>query len=186
MSPLRQSILQSLAGLNLEAGSDESFQRQRMLSLLEKPDCFYRTCFPGHFTASALVLHLEGSGVLLNHHRFLDAWLQFGGHCDGEEDLAAVALREAEEESGLAGLTFVRCDPVDLDIHPIPSNPKKGEPPHEHFDLRFVLKAGQYCLSSISDESVDVRWFKWTELPALNLDPGLQRLIRKARSLAQV
>jgi 8-oxo-dGTP pyrophosphatase MutT (NUDIX family) len=184
MSPLREKLLRSLEKIELDPASDEVLHRRRMIELLEKRDCFHRGCFPGHFTGSALVLHPEGRGVLLHHHRFLDLWLQFGGHCDGEEDVAAVALREAQEESGLAGLEFVRVEPLDLDIHPIPANPKKQEPPHEHFDLRFLLRAGKETIPAISDESVDVRWFDWDELPGLDLDPGLQRLIGKVRALA--
>ena len=38
---------------------------------------------------------------MLTHHKKLGCWLQPGGHADGDSDVAAVSLREAEEESGL-------------------------------------------------------------------------------------
>ena len=63
--------------------------------------------------------------MLLTHHRKLDRWLQLGGHSDGESDPRQVALREAQEESGLARFRFLpeASDPLplDLDVHPIPA-----------------------------------------------------------------
>src|SRR5207245_814459 len=58
----------------------------------------------GHLTGSAWLASSDGARVLLTHHRKLDRWLQLGGHADGDVDLARIALREAEEESGLRDL----------------------------------------------------------------------------------
>jgi hypothetical protein len=35
-------------------------------------------------------------------------------------------------------------------------------------------------------ESDRIRWFRWDELPGLDLDPGLVRAFRKARALVDV
>ena len=83
------------------------------------PDCCERTLAIGHFTGSAWLVSADGQRVLLTHHRKLHRWLQLGGHADGEGDLAAVALREAQEESGLGGLS-VEDFVFDLDRHLIP------------------------------------------------------------------
>lgn len=179
----RQKLRTLLAGLDLEGSPAEVESRQRMLELLEKPDCFLRSCFPGHFTGSALVLSADGTKTLMHHHRFLDRWLQFGGHCDGEENVAAVAVREAEEESGISGFALASERPFDLDIHAIPGNPKRGEPPHEHYDLRYVLIAPENAQPQTSDESHELRWFTPAEALDLTIDPGLERLIRKWISL---
>lgn len=163
------------------ADAVEAAHRARMLGLLaEKADCFERSCFPGHFTASALVLSADGERTLLTHHRILDRWLQFGGHCDGEADTLLGALREAEEESGLTGL-HAPADgrPLDLDIHPIPANPRCGEPEHEHFDVRYVLIAPPGATPRISAESKELRWFTPDEMLATGPDAGLQRLVEK-------
>ena len=62
---------------------------------------------PGHITASALVLDHTGTETLLTLHPRLGRWVQLGGHCeDGDADIAAAALREAGEESGIDGLTI--------------------------------------------------------------------------------
>ncbi len=180
----RSELRQQLAALDLAAGADEATHRDRMLTLLEaKPDCFLRTCFPGHFTGSALVVSADGSRALLHHHKFLDRWLQFGGHCDGDEEVLRVALREAEEESGITGLITTSRRPFDVDIHAIPENPKRGEPPHFHYDIRFVLIAPEGAEPVVSDESHALRWFTLAEVRALSLDGGLLRLIEKWQAL---
>src|SRR5580692_8424636 len=98
---LREALLQ----LDLSASPEEAGCRERMIELLDTvPDCFHRHGLPGHFTGSALVVGADGGRALLHHHRFLDRWLQFGGHCDGDENVLRVAAREAEEESGIPGL----------------------------------------------------------------------------------
>jgi 8-oxo-dGTP pyrophosphatase MutT (NUDIX family) len=158
----------------------EAGYRDDMLRLLaEREDCFLRTCFPAHFTASALVLSADGARTLLTHHRALDRWLQFGGHCDGDPDLLAGALREAAEESGLAGLEAIGCEPVDLDIHVIPANPRRGEPEHFHFDVRYLLRAPREAVPAISPESKELRWFTPDEMRAISDEAGLRRLIEK-------
>ena len=125
------------------------------------PDCCRRELAIGHVTGSALLLDHRGERVLLTHHRKLDRWLQPGGHADGDTDLAAVALRECEEESGLPGL---RVEPAvfDLDRHWIPERP--GEPGHWHYDVRFVVHAGLEQDFQVSAESHALAWFSLKEV----------------------
>jgi 8-oxo-dGTP pyrophosphatase MutT (NUDIX family) len=162
----------------------------RVRALVEsRPDCFERRCLPGHLTGSAWVLSADRRRFLLTHHRKLDRWLQLGGHADGETDLAAVALREAREESGLGPFALLGAGaaapplPIDVDVHAIPSRP--GEPAHEHHDLRFALVAlgGE---ARASDESHALRWFAMealdSELAAIGADASLVRLGRKVRA----
>lgn len=171
-----------LTELDLARRPDEEPHRQRMLTLLDtQPECFHRTCFPGHFTGSALVVSADGSQTLLHHHRKLGLWMQFGGHCDGDEDVLRVAQREALEESGVEGLVVASARPFDLDIHPIPA--KGSEPEHEHYDVRYMLIAPEGAVAKISEESTDLRWFTAEEASALGLDPGLQRMIDKWQAL---
>jgi 8-oxo-dGTP pyrophosphatase MutT (NUDIX family) len=182
----RLALRQQLADLDLAHSAEEAVHRARMLALLDgAPECFARSCFPGHFTGSALVVSADGARVLLHHHKFLDRWLQFGGHCDGDADVLRVAVREAEEESGIAGLIVTSRRPFDLDIHAIPANAKRGEPPHEHYDIRYVLIAPEGAEPAVSDESNALRWFTTEEMLALPLDAGLRRLAEKYRALLE-
>ena len=180
----RSELRQQLAALDLAGDVAEAAHRDRMLALLDgAPECFLRTCVPGHFTGSALVVSADGSRALLHHHKFLDRWLQFGGHCDGEADVLRVAVREAAEESGIEGLITTSRRPFDLDIHAIPENPRRGEPAHFHYDIRYVLIAPEGAEPAVSDESHALRWFTPAEALALPLDAGLQRLIGKWQAL---
>ena len=140
-------------------------------------DPFQRERLAGHFTASAWLVARDGRRVLLTHHRKLGMWLQLGGHADGERDFASVALTEAQEESGLPGLS-VEAGIFDLDRHWIPEH--KGVPAHWHYDVRFVVHGGGDEGFVVSEESHDLAW---REIASLvddeQADPSLRRMAVK-------
>ena len=176
------TLLDSLTALDLTNRTDELPARTRMCALMrDNPSCFDRTSFPAHFTASALVVNSDGSRVLLHHHRKLDRWLQFGGHCDGDPDVHRVARREALEESGIPGLILASERPFDLDIHEIPAH--GSDPVHYHYDVRFMFIAPEGATPVISEESRDLRWFTPAELNDIPLDESLRRMIRKWQAI---
>jgi 8-oxo-dGTP pyrophosphatase MutT (NUDIX family) len=178
----RATLRAQLDSLDLTHRPEEIPTRARMLALLDgTPECFLRTSFPAHFTGSALVVNADGSRVLLHHHRKLDRWLQFGGHCDGDEDILRVARREALEESGIDGLIVASARLFDIDIHGIP--PHANEPAHFHYDVRFMLIAPEGAAPAPSHESRELRWFTAPETAALALDDSLRRMIGKWQSI---
>ena len=146
-----------------------------------RPDCFERTCMPGHITGSAWILSPDRSRYLLTRHRIFDRWLQLGGHADGCPRPHLVALREAEEESGLAGFGLFRDTeafvPLDVDIHAIAARPDM--PAHAHYDLRYLLAAAAEQPLEISDESHDLRWFTREELLETVHEESVLRMLRK-------
>jgi 8-oxo-dGTP pyrophosphatase MutT (NUDIX family) len=126
------------------------------------PDGLWRSCFPDHLTAGALVLSHDRSHVLLNLHGKAQRWFHFGGHLEDDATLAGAALREATEESGLAGLV-VGSAPLHLSTHPVGFCDPRGTV--RHLDVRFLARTGADVDPVVSEESIDVRWWPVDDLP---------------------
>lgn len=150
---------------------------QIMRFVAETPDCFERSHSAGHITGSAWLLNPAGNKALLTLHRKLGLWLQPGGHADGDADILRVALREAEEESGISGIHPLRTSVYDVDIHAIPAHPASGAPEHLHYDVRFLLQA-PHERYTISHESKALAWYSEQELGRLSppVDESVLRL----------
>lgn len=155
------------------------------IALLEEAgghDPFSRDRLEGHFTASVWLVSSDAERVLLTHHRKLQRWLQLGGHADGDHDLAAVALREAEEESGLSGLVLQTGTIYDLDRHWIPE--RHEVPGHWHYDVRYVVVAGADEHFVVSEESLALAWRSIAEVaeePDESMRRMAQRWLRRTR-----
>ncbi len=158
-------------------GTEEKRVRERVIAMVGEFGAASadRSTAPGHLTGSALVVDAAGERVLLLLHTKLRRWLQPGGHADGDHELAGVALREASEETGIAGLS-VLVPAVDIDIHAVDHGDELGE--HLHLDLRFVVVAPPGAVESGNHESLALRWVTQAELEELADEPGLVRLSR--------
>lgn len=140
-------------------------------------DPYVRERLEGHFTASSWLVSRDGSRTLLTHHRKLGLWVQPGGHADGDRDLARVALREAEEESGLTGLALgagIWAGIFDLDRHWIPEH--KRVPAHWHYDVRYVVQAGADEEFVVSEES---HALAWRDIRTVATDPAMDASLRR-------
>jgi 8-oxo-dGTP pyrophosphatase MutT (NUDIX family) len=178
MDGLRQAL-----EIYREICPDESPAVVQFVALLASADPgshspFRREHQPGHFTGSAWVVSADGLRVLLTHHAKLDRWLQPGGHADGDVDLARVALREAQEETGVAGLRLEDGAIFDLDRHCIPA--RGVEPEHWHYDVRYIIRAADDERFVLSAESHALAWREVTAVAEdSDLDPSLRRMARK-------
>ena len=79
----------------------EAADRHVMLRALKTNRfCFDRKS-QAHFTCSAWVVNPEKTQTIMVFHNIYNSWSWIGGHADGCSDLAAVALRELREETGV-------------------------------------------------------------------------------------
>jgi len=163
----------------VEFGAEAEMLAEYVPFVRTQPECLWRTCVPGHLTASAWVVDGARRHTLLTHHRKLDRWLQLGGHVDGNPDLLASALREAAEESGLTRLHAVSSAIFDVDRHRIPA--RGSEPEHWHYDVRYLIEADPHEPLKLSSESRDLAWVALERVAELNPSESLARMVRKTR-----
>ena len=109
------------------------------LMIASEKNPFSRQNVVGHITSSGLVI--RNDQALLIFHPFIKKWMQPGGHIDENENPIEAAIREVQEETGAICRPFAQyLDPIDIDFHEIPDNPKKSEGRHLHVDLLFLLE----------------------------------------------
>ncbi len=173
----RKKILELL---DAHVGHDQNEQemiQQTIAFVNNNTNCFDRDLLIGHVTGSAWILDKSGSFVLLTHHRKLGRWFQPGGHCDGDSDVLAVALKEAEEETGVSEIQTISENIFDIDIHQIPE--RKGIPAHLHYDVRFLFKADKDIPLIVTEESNDLAWVELSKVEELNKEESMMRMVRK-------
>ncbi|WP_328438650.1 NUDIX hydrolase [Streptomyces sp. NBC_00444] len=152
----------------------EELRQAYLDHLAAHPDGMWKACEDGHITASALVIDPSRGRVLLTLHKKMRKWLQMGGHCEPQDtSLRAAALREATEESGVAGLTLLPGGPVRLDRHATPCA--------WHLDVQYAAVAPAGAVEAISDESLDLRWFAYDEVATV-ADESVVRLLEATRA----
>lgn len=173
---LHADALALLEGWVAPSPTQELLRERYAAHLRSHTDGCDRSCVPDHVTASTLVLSPDARQVLLTLHAKAQRWFQFGGHVEpADQTLAAAALREGTEESGLAEL---RLDPtpVHLDVHEVPFC---GGPGTHHLDVRFLAVAVPGTRHVVSEESHDVRWWPVDALPSD--EPSLLELVDLGR-----
>jgi 8-oxo-dGTP pyrophosphatase MutT (NUDIX family) len=137
---------------------------------------YSRSTEAGHITASGLVIK-DGEALLI-FHPYIKQWFQPGGHIDDGEEPIQAAICEVFEETGvvcesLAGFLH----PIDIDLHEIPANPKKGEGVHLHIDLLFVL---QVIGERDSPEDIQKAWVPFDQITSPRIQRALQKLQNQA------
>ena len=163
-------------------GEPETAVLRRVRALAEAAGDPFQRKLPLHVTASALIVHLPTGRVLLRWHQRQQAWLQVGGHGDpGETEPVAIARREAAEETGLADLVpWPDAQLRHLVIVDVPAG--KGEPAHQHADLRYFMATQNPQAARAENEAAPLRWLTLTEAydatSEVNLWETLARLER--------
>jgi len=185
------TVLELLRGYRAQ-GPAEAADVERITALATACDNPWSRSLPLHLTASALIVHAAGRGragppgparVLLRWHSRQRAWLQVGGHADaGERDALAIALREAAEETGLTDLApWPDAALRHVVIVPVPS--ARGEPAHEHADLRFVFATGTPDAIVAERPDAPMRWLSLPEATDLTGEDNLRETLSRVERL---
>jgi len=164
-------------------GDAEADDVRRVRSLLEEAADPYRRDLPLHVTASALIIHPATGRVLLRWHQRMGGWLQVGGHGDpGETDPLAIAAREAAEETGLTDLT-PWPDAAIRQVVIVRVPPGKGEPAHEHADVRFFMATENPQAVRPENPDAPLRWLTLTEAHDTTSEANLREALARLETL---
>ena len=152
----------------------EKIELARFINFLENTKNVYsRNNLVGHLTSSSWIVNNDKSKVFLIRHNIYNCWAPLGSHADNETNLSYVAIKEAQEESGMQNIKLLDKKILDISVMSVPEHikNKKVVPAHFHFDVRYLLEANEDEEIKISEREVsDGRWFKINEIEDLNID----------------
>lgn len=171
---LARDCVRTLVGWPAPTPEQDTLRLHYVDHLTRHPDGWARACPGVHLTASALVCAAAERQVLLTLHARIGRWLQTGGHLeDDDASLAAAALREAAEESGLDHLQLQPV-PLLLSRHQLSCGGRSTV----HLDVQFLVLAPGPLTPVVGAESLDVSWFPVTALP--EVDNSVRDLVSAA------
>ncbi|MBB6217186.1 8-oxo-dGTP pyrophosphatase MutT (NUDIX family) [Anaerosolibacter carboniphilus] len=135
-----------------------------------------------HITSSGFIVNKMRDSVLMIHHNIYNAWAWTGGHADGEMDLLAVAIREAQEETGVKNIHPVATEIISLDILPVLGHVKRGAyvSSHLHLSVAYLVEADEEeSLIVKIDENSGVKWIPIAEIDTYTNEPHMQKVYKK-------
>lgn len=140
-----------------------------------------------HVTASGWILDPAGERALMVYHNIYRSWSWTGGHADGEGDLLSVALREAQEETGVRPRPVLER-PFSLETLCVEGHVKRGRfvSPHLHMNVTYLLEADPAEEIRIKpDENAGVKWILADELDAQVREEAMRGVYRKLMQRAR-
>ena len=158
---------------NYQPYNDEEDQDKKVfLKYVEEfADILTRKNVFAHVTSSSWIVNPDGTKILMIYHNIYDSWSWIGGHADGEEDLASVAIRELKEETGVENAELVSEDIFSIEILTVDGHMKKGKyvPSHIHLNVTYLAEADEkQSLIVNAEENKGVKWFKCEKCGGIN------------------
>ena len=183
---MKTSELQELIRRYISLFPADRSKLKLLLTQLKQPVILNdRQTLPGHITAAGIVLSPDHKKVLMIHHRFLNLWLQPGGHWDKtDRSPLEAAKREIKEETGVSVAEYIPISPENPDVplyigeHRVPENPEKHEATHYHHDFRYCFIAGSEKVHPKLQEVTEARWFPLSSPETEHIAEDLERIKR--------
>lgn len=164
---MKQEFYEEIARFRPYNEQEQQDQKVLLRYLETFDDIFERKNVFAHMTASPWIVNKDRTKVLMIYHNIFRSWGWCGGHCDGEQNCAAVALREGKEETGVRHLTLLSKEILAIDILPVPPHVKRGNfvSAHVHLNLSYLCEADEEETLRIKpDENSGVRWIRAEEI----------------------
>lgn len=133
-----------------------------------------------HITSSGYIINKNRDKVLMIYHKIYDSWAWTGGHADGDDDLLHVAIKEAQEETGLKNVKALDKDIFSLDVLTVDGHIKRGKyvSSHLHLNVTYLLEADEKEELKVNeDETKGVKWLPINELGAYCSEPYMVRMV---------
>ena len=174
----------------IPVNEQEARDKEVMLAFLQNhADCFSRDNLIAHFTTSIWTVNKEHTKTLMVYHNIYNSWSWVGGHADGCKDLAAVAMRELEEETGVKNAQLVDSGILSLEILTVDGHVKKGKyvPSHLHLNVTYMAEADEKEMLVVNeDENQAVKWFTFEDALKASTEPWMvehiyKKLIEKSK-----
>lgn len=167
----------------IPVNEQEARDKEVMLQFIEKnTDCLSRENLMAHFTTSIWTVNKERTKTLMVYHNLYNSWSWIGGHADGRENLAAVAMSELKEETGVKNAKLVNNEILSLEILTVDGHVKKGQyvPSHLHLNVTYLAEADESeTLVVKEDENKDVKWWTFDEVLKVSTEPWMVENIYK-------
>lgn len=152
----------------IPVNEQEEMDKKAMLEFIKRnDDALSRENLIAHLTTSSIIVNHDYTKILFAYHLIYQSWAWLGGHNDDDPDCLRVAIKEANEESGLENVKAVSEEPIMLDIIQVKNHIKKGKyvPDHLHLNLTYLLIADdKERLVIKEDENSGVKWFNIDEV----------------------
>lgn len=120
-----------------------------------------------HFTSSGYIINKTRDKVLMIYHKIYNSWAWTGGHNDGDTNFLRVAIKEAQEETGLKNINVISDDISSIDVLTVNGHIKKNKfvSAHLHLNITYLLEACENDELIINkEETKGVKWIPIAEL----------------------
>ncbi|RIA77992.1 ADP-ribose pyrophosphatase YjhB (NUDIX family) [Anaeroplasma bactoclasticum] len=174
------NFLKSYKPVNEQEKADLEY----MLYMYEKmgDELFKRESLATHFSSSCWITNKDHTKILMNYHNIYKNWGWLGGHNDNDKDFLSVALKEAQEESGLSNIKVLKEEPVSIEVLPVTYHIKNSKfvSSHTHMNVTYLFEADEKEELKIKpDENSGLKWVDMDKTIEITNEEDMKPIYKK-------